>query len=104
MKPGSEDKPYPILITGRELEELQKLTWMMAEAYGLDRRIEAYQGKRSIGLYRWDMDCLLDVINEALTGRWDYLTRPDLDHQALKSLRDRLQQLSDQAYADLDRK
>ena len=45
MKPGPGDIPYRILITGRELEELKKHTWMMAEAYGLDRRIELYQKK-----------------------------------------------------------
>ena len=39
MKPGPGDIPYRILITGRELEELKKHTWMMAEAFGLDRRI-----------------------------------------------------------------
>ena len=58
MKPGSGDKQYRILITGRELEELKKFTWSMAEAFGLDRRIEKYQGKRPIGFYRWDLDCL----------------------------------------------
>jgi hypothetical protein len=34
MKPGSKDKQYRILITGRELEELQRFTWQMAESFG----------------------------------------------------------------------
>jgi hypothetical protein len=32
---------------------LQRFTIDMAEAFGLDRRIEAYFGKRRIGCYRW---------------------------------------------------
>ena len=42
MKPGSNDKRYYILITGQELIELKKYTWAMAEAYGLDTKIETY--------------------------------------------------------------
>jgi hypothetical protein len=61
MKPGSRDIQVNILITGEELEELQKYTWSMAEAFGLDRRIELYKGKKPIGMYRWDIDCLIDV-------------------------------------------
>jgi len=49
MKPGSRDIKVNILITGEELEELQKHTWSMVEAFGLDRRIEQYKGKRPIG-------------------------------------------------------
>ena len=59
MKPGSRDIKVNILITGEELEELQKHTWSMVEAFGLDRRIEQYKGKRPIGLYQWDMECLI---------------------------------------------
>ena len=63
MKPGSRDRSYPILITGQELKELKELTYMMAEAFGLDGRVERYQGKRPIGFYRWDLDCLEDVLS-----------------------------------------
>jgi hypothetical protein len=56
MKPAPGDKKYSIHITGRELAELKKFTWSMVEAFGLDRRIERYQGKRAIGFYRWDLD------------------------------------------------
>ena len=40
----------------------------MAEAFGLDRRIENYQGKRPIGLFSWDFDCLLAVIEDAFVS------------------------------------
>jgi len=42
MKPGSKDIKVNILITGAEFEELQKHTGLMAEAFGLDQRIERY--------------------------------------------------------------
>ena len=66
--------PYRVLITGRELEELKKHTWQMAEAFGLDRRIEMYQGKRPITLYAWDLDCLVDVMADALAVSTEYPT------------------------------
>ncbi len=48
---------------------MKRFTVDMAEAYGLDRRAEAYTGKQPIGLYRWDVDCLLDVIDNALRDK-----------------------------------
>ena len=44
----------------------------MAEAFGLDRRIDKYRGKRPIGFYRWDMDCLIDVLDIALDDSNEY--------------------------------
>ena len=90
MKPGSRDIKVNILITGQELEELQKHTWSMAEAFGLDRRIENYQGKRPIGLFRWDFDCLIDVIDIALDDPRDYPDRNNAEYSALKKLHNRL--------------
>jgi hypothetical protein len=49
VKPGSKDRKASILITGLELDELQRFAWMMAESFGLDRRIANYQGSRPIG-------------------------------------------------------
>ena len=40
MKPGKNDIPIKVKISGRQLEELQKHTWQMCEAFGLDRKIE----------------------------------------------------------------
>jgi len=79
MKPGPKDAAYRILITGRELEELKRLTWQMAEAHGLDRRIEAYQGKHPITLYGWDLDCLIDVIADHLPFQRNTETGPAQD-------------------------
>ena len=63
MKPCSGDIRHKVLITGDELRELKRHTGSMAEAFGLDRKIEAYQGTRPITLYRWDLECLMDVID-----------------------------------------
>ena len=101
MKLGSRDKRYPILITGRELVELKKLTYLMAEAFGLDRRIENYQGKRPIGLYRWDLDCLIDVTELALADVKQYPRKSGEGYAAMQKLCDRLKRLSEQAYADI---
>ena len=90
MKPGPNDVKLTILITGDELLELQRFTVDMAEAFGLDRRIEAYAGKRPIGLYRWDVDCLLDVMDLALKDERSYPDKASSAYAALKRLRDRL--------------
>lgn len=51
VKPGSKDRKARVLITGLELDELQRFVWMMAESFGLDRHIANYQGLRPIGLW-----------------------------------------------------
>jgi hypothetical protein len=35
----------------------------MAEAFGLDMRIAKLTGKRKIGFYQWDLDCLEAVVS-----------------------------------------
>jgi len=90
MKPGKYDIKHSILITGAELEELQRHVWMMAESFGLDRRIDRYQGKRPIGLYRWDLECLLDVIDTALVDKEEYPVQDSPEYLALQSLYHRL--------------
>ena len=101
MKPGSKDKRHKILITGPELEELQKFTWLMAEAFGLDRRIENYKGKRPIGFYRWDLDCLVDVTESVLADTKEYPDKSGPDYAAMNQLCDRLKRLSAEAYGEI---
>jgi hypothetical protein len=90
MKPGSKDIKLEILISDKELSELKRYSWQMAEAFGLDRRIEKYQGKRPIGLYSWDFDCILAVIENALDDTTEYPDRNDSRYKTLKTLFDRL--------------
>jgi len=90
VKPGSKDRKPSILITGIELDELQCFVWMMAESFGLDRRIANYQGVRPIGLYGWDIECLVDVIDSVLKDPEYYPTQDGLEYQAIKNLHDRL--------------
>jgi len=41
----------------------------MAESFGLDRRISNLSGKRKVGFYMWDLECLemvaLDLVSSA---------------------------------------
>ncbi len=90
MRPGSRDFKVKLLIDGEELAQLKRHTWQMAEAFGLDSRIERYYGKRSIGFYRGDMDCLIDVVNMALDDRREYPTKDSPGYAALRKLAARL--------------
>ena len=101
VKPGSKDRKASILITGLELDELQRFVWMMAESFGLDRRIANYQGVRPIVLWRWDIECLVDVINSVLDDPEYYLIQDSPEYLAIKALRDRLQAENDALYAEL---
>jgi hypothetical protein len=92
MRPGPKDVKLTILITGDELHELKRFTIDMAEAFGLDRRIEAYSGKRPIGLYRWDLDCLLAVMDLALKDLRAYPDKTLSSYAALERLHERLQE------------
>ena len=69
---------------------MQRHTWSMTEAFGLDRRIENYQGTRPIGFYRWDLDCLIDVIDIALNDPNDYPDKNSEGYRALMELDKRL--------------
>jgi len=91
MKPGKYDRQAQMLIAGLELQELQRYTWMMAESFGLDRRIENYRGIRSIGLYRWDIELLLMVIDLVLQDAELYPHHGDESYLAMENLQKRLQ-------------
>lgn len=101
MKPGSKDRPYKILITGQELIELKKVGETIFEAFGLERRIEKYKGKRPIGFYRWDMDGLEDGIADALKDPKEYPEKAGLEYEALANLYERIKKLRAQAYAEM---
>ena len=101
VKPGSKDRKASILITGLELDELQRFAWMMAESFGLDRRIAKYQGLRPIGLWRWDIECLVDVIDSVLNDPEYYPIQGSPEHQAIKTRRDRLQAENDVLNAEI---
>ena len=92
MKPRLRDIKVKMLIQGLELSELKRHTWQIAEAFGLDCRIERYQGKRPIGPYRWDIDCLIDVVAMALDDPREYPSHDSAEYQALKQLYVRMQE------------
>ena len=86
MKPGKNDIPVKVKISGRQLEELQKHTWQMCEAFGLDRKIENYKGTRPISLYSWDLDCIIDVLWLALDDEKEYPDKNDEGYIQLNEL------------------
>jgi hypothetical protein len=98
MKPGPKDKKVTMLITGEELDELKRFTDDMIEAFGLDRRIEKYEGKKPMNFYRWDFDCLLAVTELALKDDNEYPDKFSSGYMALERLHDRLLDEYDRAY------
>ena len=97
MQPGSKDRRYYILISGQELIELKKYTWAMAEAYGLDRKIEKYKGTRPIGFWKWDLDCLEAVLDDVIK---DYPDQNSEGYKAMKNLIGRIDELIKEAYKE----
>lgn len=98
LKPGKRDIKVNILIAGGELEELQKHTWSMAESFGLDGRIENYKGKKPMGLYRWDIECLLDVLSMVLENPKEYPFEGSREYEVTQKLYQRLKQIYDSTY------
>lgn len=96
MKPGKKDRKHQVLINGAELRKLKSLA--LPESFGLERRVERYEGKRPIGLYRWDLECLLATLSLELEGRFSHPRLRRKDIPALRSLHDRLQREYDSAY------
>lgn len=86
MKPGKNDIPIKIKISGVQLEELQKHSWHMIEAFGLDTRVDNYKGKRPISFYSWDLDCILDVLDMVLNDKKEYPDKEDEGYVRLREL------------------
>ena len=87
MKPGKNDLAVLQKISGLQLTELQKYTGDMVETFGLDERIYKYKGSRPISLYRWDLDCILDVIDLNLNDTRNYPDHLSEGYSALSELR-----------------
>jgi len=98
MKPGKNDIKVTILISGDELIQLKRHAWMMDEAFGLDARIEKYQGTRRIGFYRWDLECLIDVIDSALDDEKEYPNKNAPEYISLQNLHNRLKGIYEKTY------
>ena len=96
MRPGKNYRKHQVLITGAELLELKSLA--MPESFGLEARVQRYEGKRPIGLYRWDLECLLATLSLELEERVQHSRLRRKDLAALRSLHDRLRTEYDSAY------
>ena len=98
MKPGKNDIPVKLKIFGRQLEELQKHTWQMCEAFGLDRKIENYKGTKAISFYSWDLDCILDVLDMVLHDEKEYPDKKDEGYIKLYELYEDLKEAYKETY------
>jgi hypothetical protein len=96
VKPGKYDRRHRILISGEELRELKLLP--LPESFGLEGRLQRYGGKRPIGLYRWDLECLLESLSLEMTDQPQHPRLRKKDIAALKSLHDRLRKEYDTVY------
>jgi hypothetical protein len=98
MKPGKNDIKTKFLIQGDELDAIQEICYVFTECFGLDTRISNYKGKRPLGLYQWDYECLiagLDYIVNNERGR-EGLSQKDLD--LLRKLLERINIVYSKAY------
>ena len=93
MKPCKGDIRYKIRIDGLQLAVLHKLTGGMCEAFGLDRKIDAYKGTRAITLYAWDLDCLDAVTQSALRDPASEGIASEPELEALRNLDARFREL-----------
>jgi hypothetical protein len=96
VKPGKYDRRHHVLISGDELRELKLLA--LPESFGLEGRLQRYEGKRPIGLYRWDLECLLETLSLEMTDRPLHPRLRKKDIGVLRSLHDRLRRKYDAAY------
>ena len=100
VKPGRRDIRHKLLITGDELRELQRHALTITEAFGLDRKIERYKGTRPLTLFRWDLDCLMDVIEYKLADKRAYPDDTAPEYLAIKRLGDRLHKEYESHYGE----
>jgi hypothetical protein len=98
MKPGRRDIPIKVKITDATLTELKRHTWKMGEAFGLDAKIDAYRGIRPISFYRWDLDCILDVLSMTLDDKKEYPDKNSEGYVRLFELHRDLKKKYEQTY------
>ncbi len=72
----------------------------MCEAFGLDSKIDNYKGSRPISFYRWDLDCILDVLDMALADEKEYPDKKDEGYIQLYELYMDLKKEYDETYED----
>jgi hypothetical protein len=88
MKPGSKDIKVYLKFEEAELDLLQYNTYLMAESFGLDRRIDNLTGKRKVGFNLWDLECLEMVVD-------DLKNEKNIDKTLVNSLYDKIKNAMD---------
>ena len=98
MKPGKYDRKHQFQMTGVELRELKRHTEDLPQSFGLDHRLQRYQGQRPIGLYRSDLEYLLDILSVVLENTDLYPSQQSKGFLALKAVHDRFKKAYESAY------
>lgn len=93
MKIPKNEIPAKIKISGIQLEALQEQSYQLCESFGLDSKIEDYKGTRPIHLYRWDIECLTDMLDETLKDPSEYPDKDDIGYKELEKLNLTLKEL-----------
>ena len=88
IRPGPKDVKAHIKFEEDELDLLQDNTWQMAESFGLDSRITNLTGKRKVGFYMWDLECL-EMVAE------DLLSSPNIEKTVAERLFDKIRKAMD---------
>jgi len=98
MKPGKKDVKTEILIQGDELTAIQNVSYLFTECFGLDSRIAKYKGKRPIGFYQWDFECLIAGIDYAIHDKNSHRWLSENEEVALVNLLEKVNEIYKNAY------
>ena len=110
------DKTCRIVIEGAELVELKRHAHQIPECPGLDRRIQRYDGSKSLAISAEELDWLVAVLDAVPNDRngypcvehdpWKLEYVPHTDEQCVvcRRLYDRLNQESDRLFESVRKK
>ena len=98
MKPGRNDIKTNLLIQGDELNAIQNICYIFSECFGLDSRIANYKGKRPLGLYQWDYECLISGLDYVVNNEKGKQGVSSSDSEILRNLLERINEIYSKAY------
>jgi hypothetical protein len=98
MKPGKNDIKTNLLIQGDELDAIQNICYAFTESFGLDSRIANYKGKRPLGLYQWDYECLISGLDYMVNNEKGKQGISNNDLELLQKLLERITNIYKNTY------
>ncbi|MDZ7750895.1 MAG: hypothetical protein U5S82_04385 [Gammaproteobacteria bacterium] len=98
MKPGKKDIKTNLLIQGDELDALHDVCYVFTECFGLDSRVANYKGRRPLGLYQWDYECLISGLDYVVNNERGQQGTSSDNLELLKELLERINKIYKNAY------